>query len=200
MQTGASCAPRAGRGQATSPSPADPGDGFLDPRRRRRRGRRNRHRPAQRRRPRAADEAATIADARRVGAEALQERAYDRALLLAVEGVHLSDSADARTTCSTPSSATPGDRGDPERRPRLLDVESSPDGRHVIVSDSRDAVTAFDRHAAGRSGGQLGAAGITYGAFAVRPGWRCRRRVVIPDTVRRDRRLRRCHGRGVRRS
>ena len=43
-----------------------------------------------------ADDQATIAEARRVGAEALQEPAYDRALLLAVEGVHLSDSAETR--------------------------------------------------------------------------------------------------------
>jgi len=43
-----------------------------------------------------ADRAANVAEARRVGAQALVERPYDRALLLAVEAVHLWDSPETR--------------------------------------------------------------------------------------------------------
>ena len=116
-----------------------------------------------------ADQQTTIAEARRIGAEALQERAYDRALLLAVEGVHLADSAETRgnllDTIERSPRAIAVIRSDGSRLHR---VESSPDGRHVIVSDSRDALTVYDRTTRDPVG-HLGAAGITYGSVDVSP-------------------------------
>ena len=116
-----------------------------------------------------ADHQTTIAEARRVGAEALQERAYDRALLLAVEGVHLSDSAENATTCSTPSSAVPGDRGDSERRLTVAgrgELARRATRDRVRQPSCGDGLRPHHRDPVGN----LGAAGITYGAFAVRPG------------------------------
>ena len=92
-----------------------------------------------------ADDQATIAEARRVGAQALVERQYDRALLLAVEAVHLWDSPETRgnllNTIERNPRATRVIRGDGAR---LTGVEASPDGQRVMVFDNNLDLTMYD--------------------------------------------------------
>lgn len=92
-----------------------------------------------------ADERSTAAEARRLAARALVERPYDRALLLAVEAAHLSDSPDVRgnvldTIARSPLAAT-------VLRPtgeRLVEVEVSPDGRSAVGLDESYGISVFD--------------------------------------------------------
>ena len=198
----AAARPRTVRRQTPNPPPPRPRHRHLAARRRRARRRRDRRRAAQRRRGRAlaADEAATIADARRAGAEALEERAYDRALLLAVEGQHLWDSAETRGNVLNTIERNPQALGVIRNgQPRLVGVDSAPAGHQAMVFDSRDEVTLVRHvHSAGR--GEPRQSGDELPGRGLQPGWRRRRRVVVLDGVPRVSRLRRCRGRGVRRS
>ena len=76
-----------------------------------------------------ADRAAVVADARRVGAQALVTDDVDRSLLLAVEGVRLDDSPDSRANLVAALGRNPGliasTRGD---GPGFISAEVSPDG------------------------------------------------------------------------
>jgi WD40 repeat protein/class 3 adenylate cyclase len=93
----------------------------------------------------AADEAATIADARRAGAEGMEERAYDRALLLAAEGQHLWDSAETRGNLLNTIERNPQALGVIRNgQPRLVGVDSAPASRQAMVFDSRDEITLYD--------------------------------------------------------
>ena len=93
-----------------------------------------------------ADDQATIAEGRRVGAQALVERQYDRALLLAVEAVHLWDGPETRgnlvNTIERNPRATGVIRGEGAR---LTGVEASPDGQRVMVFDNNLDITMYDQ-------------------------------------------------------
>ena len=104
-----------------------------------------------------ADDQATIAEGRRVGAQALVERQYDRALLLAVEAVHLWDGPETRgnlvNTIERNPRATRVIRGEGAR---LTGVEASPDGQRAMVFDNNLDLTMYDqstRDAVGLLGG-----------------------------------------------
>ncbi len=119
----------------------------------------------------AADEAATIADARRAGAEALEERAYDRALLLAAEGQHLWDSAETRGNLLNTIERNPQALGVVRNgQPRLVGVDSAPAGHQAIVFDSRDEVTLYDMSTR-QAVASLGEAGRSYPVCGLQPGW-----------------------------
>ena len=93
----------------------------------------------------AADEAATIADARRAGAEGLEERAYDRALLLAAEGQHLWDSPETRGNLLNTIERYPQALGVIRNGQfGLVGVDSAPVGHQAMVFDSGHEVTLFD--------------------------------------------------------
>jgi WD40 repeat protein/DNA-binding SARP family transcriptional activator/energy-coupling factor transporter ATP-binding protein EcfA2 len=92
-----------------------------------------------------ADGEAQVAEARRIAAQALVERGQDRALLLAVEAVHLWDSPETRASLlatieRSPRAAAiiagPG--------PRLLNVTAAPGAERVTVVDHWDDVTLYD--------------------------------------------------------
>jgi WD40 repeat protein len=92
-----------------------------------------------------ADERSTEAEARRAGARALVEPSYDRALLLAVEGVHLWDSPETRgnliNTIQRSPSVAAVIRGEGAR---LTDLDLSPDGKRSVVVDNLEDVTMYD--------------------------------------------------------
>ncbi len=92
-----------------------------------------------------ADEQSTEADARRAAARALIEPSYDRALRLAVEGVHLWDSPETRgnllNTIQRSPSVAGVIRGEGER---LLELDLSPDGERSLVVDNLEEVTMYD--------------------------------------------------------
>ena len=92
-----------------------------------------------------ADDEARIAEARRVSAQALVARPYDRALLLAVEAVRLWDSAETRGNLLT-TIARSGDVMGLLRSPgdRLLDFDLTPTSGNVAVADVAGHVTLFD--------------------------------------------------------
>ena len=104
-----------------------------------------------------ADDQATIAEGRRVGAQALVERQYDRALLLAVEAVHLWDGPETRgnlvNTIQRNPRASRVIRGEGAR---LTGVEASPDGQRAMVFDNNLDISMYDlstRDAVGLLGG-----------------------------------------------
>ena len=72
-----------------------------------------------------ADSAGSLAEARRVGTQALVEPDFDQALLLAVEGRHLEDSPQRGPTCSPPSSAAPTPSPSSEARPKPSSTSGS---------------------------------------------------------------------------
>jgi WD40 repeat protein/DNA-binding SARP family transcriptional activator len=91
--------------------------------------------------------AATVADAQRLGAEALNEDALDRALGLASAGVALDDSIATRSNLLTVLLRSPpamlgvlGGTGDAQ----VYAVAVSPDGRLVALGDAAGTVTIFD--------------------------------------------------------
>jgi WD40 repeat protein/DNA-binding SARP family transcriptional activator len=92
-----------------------------------------------------AEEEATVAEARRVGAQALVAPPYDRALLLAVEGVHAWDSPETRGNLVTAIGRSPRAFGVIRSEgARLLELEMQPDGRRVAVVDNFDDITSYD--------------------------------------------------------
>ncbi len=92
-----------------------------------------------------ADAESNVAEARRVGAQALVEWPYDRALLLAVEAVNLWDSPETRGNVLTTIERSPRAAGVIHSGgPRLIDIDVSPDGTKAVVLDHREVVTLYD--------------------------------------------------------
>jgi WD40 repeat protein/DNA-binding SARP family transcriptional activator len=99
---------------------------------------------------------AGIAEARRVSARALVEPAYDRALLLAVEGVHLWDSPETRSNLLSTIQRSPRAAGVIRADGGIWDLDVSPDGRRAAVLDDTGNLTLFnlaDRAPVARIGG-----------------------------------------------
>jgi WD40 repeat protein/class 3 adenylate cyclase len=95
-----------------------------------------------------ADRAGTLAEARRLGTQALVVEGYDKALLLAVEGRHLDDSPETRVNLLA---AIDGSRDAVGviRSPStgFVDVAASPDGKTLLVSGDRgeaQGLSAYD--------------------------------------------------------
>ncbi|HYJ68097.1 MAG TPA: BTAD domain-containing putative transcriptional regulator [Nocardioidaceae bacterium] len=92
-----------------------------------------------------ADERSTEAEARRASALALVEPSYDRALLLAVEGVHLWDSPETRGNLLNTIQRSPSVAGVIRGEgARLMDLELAPDGERAVVVDNLEDVTTYD--------------------------------------------------------
>ncbi len=82
-----------------------------------------------------ADEAGTLAEARRVGTEAQVVEDYDQALLLAVEGRHLDDTRETRANLLTTIQRSPEAIAVLRHgRERIRDLLPAPDGRTLIAS------------------------------------------------------------------
>jgi hypothetical protein len=95
-----------------------------------------------------AREAAVVADAQHVGAEAVGREQLDQALLLARAGVGLQDSAATRGNLLSVLARNPAVIGVPQGDGKpLTSVAVSPDGRLGAVGSSRGAVTVFDGRA-----------------------------------------------------
>jgi WD40 repeat protein len=93
-----------------------------------------------------ADDAAAVADARRLAALALDVSDNDRSLLIAVEAVHLDDSPDTRASLLAALSRNPALIGSTHEDDALLAVDVSPDGTRVAAGGKQgtslyDAVT-----------------------------------------------------------
>jgi WD40 repeat protein/DNA-binding SARP family transcriptional activator len=92
-----------------------------------------------------ADDRSTEAEARRAGARALVEPSYDRALLLAVEAVHLWDSPETRGNLLNTIQRSPSVAGVIRGEgARLMDLDLSPDGKRSVVVDNLENVTMYD--------------------------------------------------------
>jgi WD40 repeat protein/DNA-binding SARP family transcriptional activator len=93
-----------------------------------------------------ANQRSTIAEARRVSARALVEPAYDRALLLAVEAVHLWNSPETRANLLTTTQRNPLAAGVIRGGglPDLRDLDISPDGEQAVVLDDNDTLTLYN--------------------------------------------------------
>jgi DNA-binding SARP family transcriptional activator/WD40 repeat protein/energy-coupling factor transporter ATP-binding protein EcfA2 len=90
-----------------------------------------------------ADQQSLVADARRLGAEALRARHMDLALLLAVAGTQLDDSSDTRNNLSAVLDRAPELMGTAKvASPNTVSVR--PDGRTVAVGGTFTGVTIFD--------------------------------------------------------
>ena len=86
-----------------------------------------------------------VAEAQRLGAMALSERALDRSLLLARQGVAIDDTAATRDTVLAALLRSPaairvmrGDGG------RMLTVAARPDGKAVVAGDNQGHLIVFD--------------------------------------------------------
>ena len=90
--------------------------------------------------------AATVADAERLGAQALTEERLDQALRLATAGVALDDSAATRSSLLSTLLRSPAAIGvlNPDGEEELLALALSPDGGTLAVSDADGTVTLFD--------------------------------------------------------
>jgi WD40 repeat protein/DNA-binding SARP family transcriptional activator/energy-coupling factor transporter ATP-binding protein EcfA2 len=91
-----------------------------------------------------ADEAAVVADARRVGAQALATDHIERSLLLAVEGVRLDDSVDTRTNLLAALSRSPQLIGSVRNDLVFISLEVSPDGEVVAAGLPYGSVEFYD--------------------------------------------------------
>ena len=92
-----------------------------------------------------ADDEATVAEARRLAAEALSARPQDRALLLALEAVRRSDTPETRGNLLTTINRSPNLTGVIRSPgPRLLDLEVTPDGDRAAVTDAVGGLTLYD--------------------------------------------------------
>jgi len=93
-----------------------------------------------------ADSAATLAEARRIGTQALVEDDYDQALLLAVEGRHLGDSPETGqnllATIQRSPDATAVIRSETET---FLDLALTPEGTTLLASGRGDT-TSLSMH------------------------------------------------------
>ena len=90
--------------------------------------------------------AATVADAERLGAQALAEDHLDRALRLASAGLALDDSVATRSSLLSTLLRSPAAIGvlSPGGEEGLLALALSPDGGTLAVSDADGTVTLFD--------------------------------------------------------
>ena len=88
--------------------------------------------------------AAVVANAERLGAEALVEGRLDRALLLARTGVTLDDTIATRGSLLSVLERSPATLGVIEHGSRLFSVAISPDQRTLAVGDEGGAVTFYD--------------------------------------------------------
>ncbi|MEK6328623.1 MAG: BTAD domain-containing putative transcriptional regulator [Actinomycetota bacterium] len=116
-----------------------------------------------------ARDAATVANAQRLGAEALDEDRLDQALILANAGAALDDSAATRSNLLSTLLRSPaaigvlnGD-GDP-----FTSIALSPDGGTLAVGDEGGTVTLFDTESRERIGDHQAPAGVW--ALAFDPG------------------------------
>ena len=91
-----------------------------------------------------ADRAATAADARRAGAQALATPAVDRSLLLAAEAVRLDDSPQTRASLLAAIARDPLLASSVRVSQPLAAVAASPDGRFVAVGGPTDGVALID--------------------------------------------------------
>jgi DNA-binding SARP family transcriptional activator/WD40 repeat protein len=115
---------------------------------------------------------ARIAEAQRLGAQALSERALDRSLLLARQAVAIDDSPATRSNLLAALLRSPaairvlrGDGG------RMLAVAVAPDGKTVVAGDNQGRVVAYDTTGWRRRG--------SYGT-----GWPVRTLQFSPDGTR----------------
>ncbi|MEO6414007.1 MAG: BTAD domain-containing putative transcriptional regulator [Pedococcus sp.] len=92
---------------------------------------------------RAADRQAVVADARRLGAQAMQEPQIDRAVLLAVAGARLYPSIETRTNLTNVLDRAP-QLIRVSRTTGLLSLSLSPDGRRVATAGALTGVSIFD--------------------------------------------------------
>ena len=91
-----------------------------------------------------ARDAARVADAQRLGAEALNEDHLDRALLMARTGVALDDTAATRSRLLSVLMRTPAALGAIDNGWGLYSLALSPDRRTIALGDERGAVTFYD--------------------------------------------------------
>ena len=92
-----------------------------------------------------ADDEATVAEARRLAAEALAARPQDRALLLAVEAVRRSDSPETRGNLLTTINRSPEPhRCDPKPRTAAARPGDHPAGDRAAVTDAVGGLTVYD--------------------------------------------------------
>ena len=116
-----------------------------------------------------ADERSTEAEARRAAARALVEPSYDRALRLAVEGVHLWDSPETRGNLLNTIQRSPSVAGVIRGEgTRLMDLDLSPDGEQSVVVDNLEDVTLYDLSDRAPVA-TLGGEGTTYRAATFSP-------------------------------
>ncbi|MEO7422846.1 MAG: BTAD domain-containing putative transcriptional regulator [Ornithinibacter sp.] len=87
--------------------------------------------------------AATVADARRLGAEALRGTEIDRSLLLAATATTLDDSSETRTNLTAVLNRAPQLLG-AARSGGMLSISLRPDGRIVATGGYLTGVTLFD--------------------------------------------------------
>jgi WD40 repeat protein len=124
---------------------------------------------------RRASQQALVADARRLGAQALVEQDLARALLMAREGVRLNDSAETRSNLLATLQRSPRAIGivqTPRARPQSIAV--SGDGRMVAVGDNMGTLHWWDagtlrslgKHETGRPGAFFGLAFLPDGRLA----------------------------------
>ena len=143
------------------------------------RGRRARHRRGGRRTARSSGRALGGRRGARAAARALVERPYDRALLLAVEAVHLWDGPETRgnllNTIERSSAAQSVTRS--EDAARIVSMDLSPDGRVAAAVDSLEHVTVYDLEQR-RPLGVVAPDGIAYLDAAIQPGRPAGRHVV----------------------
>jgi hypothetical protein len=87
---------------------------------------------------------ATIAEARRVSGRALVEPAYDRALLLAVEAVHLWNGPETRANLLDTLQRNPLAAGVIHGEGNLWDLDVSPNGQQAVVLDNNNNLTLYN--------------------------------------------------------
>jgi len=116
-----------------------------------------------------ADERSTEAEARRAAARALIEPSYDRALRLAVEGVHLWDSPETRGNLLNTIQRSPAVAGVIRGEgARLEELDLSSDGERSLVVDNLEEVTTYDLEDR-TPVATLGGAGMSHRAATFRP-------------------------------
>jgi WD40 repeat protein/DNA-binding SARP family transcriptional activator len=91
-----------------------------------------------------ARDAALAADAQRLGAEALTQERFDRALLLARTGVALAETPATRGNLLSILLRNPAALGVLGHGPSLLAGAVSPDGSLIATGDNRGSVTVYD--------------------------------------------------------
>jgi WD40 repeat protein/DNA-binding SARP family transcriptional activator len=93
-----------------------------------------------------ADDQAGVAEARRLAAEAIEARPYDRALLLAVEAVRRWDSPETEGALLTTIARSPRIAGmiRDEWGSQFTQLDVSPSGDRLVTADARGALTVFD--------------------------------------------------------